>query len=1198
MILDAACLDKPASLAPNQAPLPAEAPRAPRRPCRAARPVVRTLKTAAERPAGPAAPSPRPAAAGDAGVPVGLASAGSAGGTSRRCRELASLKRRPRLGEHYRALAGGCGGSALPAAGATVVDPAWGRPGLVTGQGHSHMSSTAPGTPGVGLGAAGGGVAQPEFDAAKPAATLRGAAHSSLAAESSGPGGGMPACATRSYEAALPLAGHAGPGGCSLDDTADDGGLEAAACAWASAAPRPAADNEAARTCAPAAGSSGASTPVSAVGQGWAAEDGGSSSCGSVCSDLERMALVDECDCLHEGTPGRSGSGLAALDLADSSPRQWRADELDSAHSPAAGAPGIAAELLPCGSANGSPVSTGAETPKSACAATRQPAPLDVDGTWAAHEHANASPRAQQLLDSAPSPCAAEAHAVHVGPPGDPQGAQVAMLDGDPGCTVNAGARSSACAAEAARQRAAAEDGHACADPASAQGEAGCLAAHGLDACALAVASAGQQALAGGGVRLWGALVTVAEGKAAELPSPEADACTLAAVSAPSQPDVGDECAWADMSSAIRDSAGSAGGDGGVSLGSSRSSAAGTGCCEDACADGGRVRAQSLPVQPGSPLWPPAPIAPAHDSFVDSISGDSWPPGAHARAPHRSTARASSGMRGSACARAPEPGAGEQENWAGLSALACSPGATRGRRESNPEGQRRDWAALAEQPLLRQPLRQTNPARFQTPSPAMSPPAVPACAAPAGAGSCRASAPSADHAIADLPQRPAAAAPSLPGPAWELRPGTQGCMQHTPCSAADRYRRAEGMDSGVPAPQHERPLLCVLAGSMEVEASAGSACEHADHPPCVGVRVSCDEPKAASGEASCMAEPAERTAASEPCVNQAVAPDSSGEVALCCAAEQPEQAPFFSASTAHGGEPGFQGESRRGRMRLLAAARRRAGRPALLAEGACRAEALGGHGAAGVANHIMQSSHQEATACMSGAAESCAGDLARAAGASAAAEAAAALAAPGAGMLSEGGLDKQSFRAVSASDASRRGCQADAGAAELRSPTVLCAALDREAAAPAAGSQASCSRKPGVPAACVPSAPACGQAGPALPICNPHSAELPSEACGGAVVAGGSGTSLNAEPHRAAVASWSSACSSAGLHAMPYSSAEVAGSSKLNVSHDTPAGSVSGRAGQSHMVFDPILCLYFDAVSGQVFEEVAVMRRSHTVEGA
>ena len=112
-----------------------------------------------------------------------------------------------------------------------------------------------------------------------------------------------------------------------------------------------------------------------------------------------------------------------------------------------------------------------------------------------------------------------------------------------------------------------------------------------------------------------------------------------------------------------------------------------------------------------------------HDK-LKSISGDSWPPDAHVGAPNRSAVCTSADMRGTGCARGPEPGAGEQENRAGLSSLACSSGAAQERREVNLEGQRRDWGALAELPLLRQPLRQSNPARYQNPSPALSPPAV------------------------------------------------------------------------------------------------------------------------------------------------------------------------------------------------------------------------------------------------------------------------------------------------------------------------------------------------------------------------------------------------------------------------------------------------------------------------------------------
>lgn len=1227
VVLDAAGLDASARVAPDQAPPPAGAPRAPRRPGRAAGPVVRTLKNAAARSAGPATPSPRPAAASNARVPVGLAANGSAGGGPRRCRELASLRRRPRLGEHYRALAGGCGGKAVPAAGAAAVDHAWGRTERSTGQGHSHVGGTDPRMPGVGPGAAGSEAAQPELVAATPAATLRGAAHTRPAADLTGVGEDMPACAPRSCEAALPLAARAGPADCSTKNTADDAGPEAAACAWASSDPPPAADSDAALTCAPAKWSSGPTCPVSAVGQGWDAEDGGSSSSGSVCSDLERNAVVDEGGCPHEGVPGRSGPEPTALELADSSPRQPCAGELAPARSPAAGAPGAAAERLLCGSANGSPASTGAGTPESACAVARQPASQNVGGTWAAHERAGASPRAQQLLGSAPSPCALEAHALHARARGDPQGT---MLDGDPGCMAGAGAGSLAWAAEAARQQAAAEGGHACADPACAEGKAaGSLAARGADTCAQAATTAGQQA-GGGGARAWGALACAesvvvevpdpgadactlaavhapsqpgggdarargalvsAEGKAADLPDPGADACALAAVSAPSPPGSDDARAWADTSSALRRSAGSGGG-GGVSLGGSRSSAVGAGCCGDTCADGSSVSAESLPVQPGNPPWPPAHAAPAHDKVASSVSGDSWLPGVHAEAPHRSIARTPANMRGSACARMLEPGAGEQENWAGLSALACSPGAARDRRVSNPEGQRRVWAALAELPLLRQPLRQSNPARFQNPHPAVSPPAVPACAAPPPAGSCRASAPSASHALADLPQSPAAAAPSLPGPAWELGSGTQSCMQRLVCSAADRYSGTEDMDADAPAVQHESPAACT-----KKQAGAGGAGEHADHPPCLGARVSYNEPKAASKEVSCTAEPAERTAPSGPRVSQADAPDTSGQAARCCAAaEQPDQATLFTARTAHGGGPDSPGEPRRGRMRLLAAARRRAGRPTLLAEGSCRCKALGSQGSAGVASHTEKCHHGDTAACRSSAPESCSRDLTSAAGAPAGAGAAPALAAPRAGVLPEGGLDEQSCRAACASDDRRRGCEAGAGAAELSSPAFLCAALHLEAAAPAAGRQAG-----GISAAHVPCAPACGQAGPARAICSPHSAELPSEACGGAVPGGGSGASLNAQPHVVAEAAWSGArlhglqsgtaegaCSSASRHAMPHGSAEVAGSSKPGASHDTTAGSACGGAGQSHLVFDPILGLYFDAASGQVFEEAAV----------
>ena len=116
-------------------------------------------------------------------------------------------------------------------------------------------------------------------------------------------------------------------------------------------------------------------------------------------------------------------------------------------------------------------------------------------------------------------------------------------------------------------------------------------------------------------------------------------------------------------------------------------------------------------------------------------------------------------------------------------------------------------------------------------------------------------------------------------------------MQRCVCTAEDRYSGAEGMDSGEPAALHEPPLLCVPAGSMEVEASAGGEGERADGPPCMSGLVSCDKPKAESEEVSCMAEPMERPAHSGPHVSQADAPDSSGQASRCCAAaEQPDQA--------------------------------------------------------------------------------------------------------------------------------------------------------------------------------------------------------------------------------------------------------------------------------------------------------------------
>ena len=1179
VVLDAACLDAQTRMEPDQSPPPAEAPRAPRGSGRAAAPSVRSLNTVAERSAGPATTSPRPSAAYDAGDSTGSAPAGSAGIVGpRRCRELVSLRRRSRLGEHYRALAAGCDGSTLTAAGAATADNAWGRPKLTTVQGHSRVGDTEPCIPGVGP-----GTAQPEVLAATPAAMLRCAAHLGPAAESSALGRGTPACGTNSSEAARPLAAHARPEDCAFDDTADDVGMEAAACTWASGDPPAAADSDAVLTCAPAAGSSEASTPVSTVGQGWEAEDGKSTNDVSVCSDLEGMAVVDEGSCSHGGVPGCLGSGnLATLDLAESSPRQPCAADLASQRSPAAGAPGIAAELLPCGSADGSPVSTGAETLESACAATRRPAPLDVDSAWAAPEHASASPRALQLLDSAPSPCALEAHVVRVGAHGGPQGAPGSVLEGGPGCTAGAGAGSFGWAAEGARQQAADEGGYVCADLASAEGEgAGSLAAHGLDACAPAAATTGQQA-GGDTNRAWAALA-IADGEMIDLPDPGADACALAAATAPSQPGGGDERAWADTSSISRGSAGRSG-TGGMSVGSSRSSAAGASRRGDACADSSGVSAESLPEQPANHPWPPACAAPVHDK-LKSISGDSWPPDAHVGAPNRSAVCTSADMRGTGCARGPEPGAGEQENRAGLSSLACSSGAAQERREVNLEGQRRDWGALAELPLLRQPLRQSNPARYQNPSPALSPPAVPACAAPAMAGSCRASASSAGHALTDHPPSPAAAAPSLPGPAWELGSETRSCMQRCVCTAEDRYSGAEGMDSGEPAALHEPPLLCVPAGSMEVEASAGGEGERADGPPCMSGLVSCDKPKAESEEVSCMAEPMERPAHSGPHVSQADAPDSSGQASRCCAAaEQPDQAPLLTERTAHGSGPDYQGESRRGRMRMLAAARRRAGRPALLADESCRGEAWVDQGAAGVASHTEQCRHGDPAACINSATESCSGDLASAAGAPAAAQASAPeQAAPGAGMPSEGGLDERSCSAASASDDSWRGCEAGADAAELSSPRVMCAALDSEVAAPAAGSQAG-----GTAAAHVPSAPACGQMGLVPADCGRSSVEAPSVACGGAVLAGGGGSSLHAQPYAVAEAAWSGACSGGSLHAVPGGSAGVAGSSSASASQDTAAGSASGGAGRSHMVFDPILELYFDAASGQVFEESAV----------
>ena len=1178
VVLDASCLDVPARAEPNQALLQAQGPRAPRRPSRAARPCVKILDTAAERSAGPAStPLPRPAAASDVGDSPGLTSDGSAISGGRRCRELTTLGRRPRLGEHYRVLAGGCDGSASPGAGAGLDDCVPAHPAPGAGQRSTCMGRSEPRMPGVGPGASGSEAARPKCVAGSCPTSPRAAGLSS-AAKASGLGRSMLACGAVSCEAGSPMAADQRLGECQFDDAAEDVRMQPAACTWASANPPAAADSDAALTRAPAAETPGPMRPVSAVEQSWAAEDGRSSSGGSVCSDLERMAVVAERDCSHGGLPGCSGSALAALDPADSSPRQQPlAGELAAARTPIAGAPGIAPGMLLCGSTHASPVSGGAQTPESSCASARQS--LTLDGTGAVCEPDSTSTWAQQPPDSASSACTADVHALPADTHGGPQGAQGTRLGGGAGCMARAS--SLACAAGATRQHAAAGgvNPSACADLASPEGEAGRLTDPGADACALAAV------VCGGDERAWGNLAT-AERETGGLADQAADACVLAAIPAGRQAGGRDGRAWAALSGALRGSGGSSGG-GGAPAGSCRCSAAGAGCCGDMGAGGSGIRAESLPVQPGSPTWPPAPAAPAHGKPTNLVARESLRPGAHAEALHERTARASADMRGSTCERVPDPGAGEQENWAGIGGLAGSLGAARDRRAASLGSQRREWAALVELPVSRQPLRQSNPARFQTLNPAMPPPGVPACAAPAAASTCGASLPAADHALAGLQQSPAAAARSLPGSASELGSGAQSCLQRTLRSAADRSCAAEGMGSGICAALHESPVSPTPADCMDVEAGTGGAGRHADQPPCVGVCVSCNEPDAASEKARCCtAEPAERLACFGARVGQAGAPDTTGEAARCCMAEQAYRFACLGARVSHGGDPDSPGELRRCRMRLLAAARRRTG--------PCTGQALGGQGAAG--RHAEQHRLPAPAASKYDACESYSGDLPSVAGASAAADAAPVLAAPNASTLSEGGLGEQTPRAAMAGGAGSRGCAADAGRLEPSSPAFLDTRPDLKAGAPAAGTILG-----GVPVAHIPSAPATAQAGLALADWSRSSAEAPSGVCGKAVLESGSRASQQAQPLRAAEGACSDACwrglqggavegagSSAGLHATRDGCADMASRSSLCALHNATAGGACSGAGD--LVFDPILGLYFDAASGQVYDEAAAKR--------